>query len=69
MTVLVKKSKRKLEYCLRLNADDKNPKNMVAFTAGSWSCDTISAQPGKRVHHVLLLYISVKLFHVYCINP
>jgi hypothetical protein len=68
MKALLRKSKKKLEHCLRLNVDGKNSKNMVAFTAGSWSCGTISAQPAKQVHHMLLLYISVKLIHVSCIE-
>jgi hypothetical protein len=49
MTVLLTKSKKKLEYCLRLNVDDKNSNNMVAFTPGSWwSCGTFPHNLGNR---------------------
>jgi len=67
MTVLLLKNEKKLEYSLRLNVDE-NSKNMVAFTAGSWSCGKISAHPGKQLHRMLLLHIYVKFIPVYCIE-
>jgi hypothetical protein len=54
------------KYYSTLNIGTKNSNNVVVFTAGSLSCGTRAARPGRQYRHTVLLYSNVAFVQVCC---